>query len=258
MTKLPPVKKFIIWLTAVLMLFSAIPAQAGDGRLVTQNWAGSAVFYDAPCDETESFHMTDDEFLCNRLSLENRLIYAYSAYLNSLDGDEREALVASQKAWIRCYYAYDEALKQLWLEPVKIYFGVTGQERRTNVYREAMLLLLINRITDLEEWSKGRLVRLDAGMAEQKAAELEEALTHLRVKMGLCLYVIQEEYRPRIMDAHRAYFDFFDANGVFLELISKGDRSALLGEKLLQANRIAYITGVHYQGCRFFRREREE
>ena len=156
--------------------------------------------------------MTDDEFLCSRLSLENRLIYAYSAYLNSLDGDEREALVASQKAWIRCYY----------------------------------------------EWSKGRLVRLDAGMAEQKAAELEEALTRLRVKMGLCLYVIQEEYRPRIMDAHRAYFDFFDANGAFLELISKGDRSALLGEKLLQANRIAYITGVHYQGCRFFRREREE
>ena len=133
MIKLPPVKNFILWLTAVLMLFSAIPAQAGDGRLVTQNWAGSAVFYDAPCDETESFHMTDDEFLCNRLSLENRLIYAYSAYLNSLDGDEREALVASQKAWIRCYYAYDEALKQLWLEPVKIYFGVTGQERRTNV-----------------------------------------------------------------------------------------------------------------------------
>lgn len=82
-------KKFILWLTAVLMLFSAIPAQAGNGRLVTQNWAGSAVFYDAPCDETESFHMTDDEFLCNRLSLENRLIYAYSAYLNSLDGDER-------------------------------------------------------------------------------------------------------------------------------------------------------------------------
>ena len=204
MIKLPPVKKIILWLTAVLMLFSAIPAQAGDGRLVTQNWAGSAVFYDAPCDETESFHMTDDEFLCSRLSLENRLIYAYSAYLNSLDGDEREALVASQKAWIRCYYAYDEALKQLWLEPVKIYFGVTGQERRTNVYREAMLLLLINRITDLEEWSKGRLVRLDAGMAEQKAAELEEALTRLRVKMGLCLYVIQEEYRPRIMDAHRA------------------------------------------------------
>ncbi|MDY4470231.1 MAG: hypothetical protein SPE28_06845 [Eubacteriales bacterium] len=258
MIKLPPVKKIILWLTAVLMLFSAIPAQAGDGRLVTQNWAGSAVFYDVPCDETESFHMTDDEFLCSRLSLENRLIYAYSAYLNSLDGDEREALVASQKAWIRCYYAYDEALKQLWLEPVKIYFGVTGQERRTNVYREAMLLLLINRITDLEEWSKGRLVRLDAGMAEQKAAELEEALTRLRVKMGLCLYVIQEEYRPRIMDAHRAYFDFFDANGAFLELISKGDRSALLGEKLLQANRMAYITGVHYQGCRFFRREREE
>ena len=125
-------------------------------------------------------------------------------------------------------------------------------------HRQAMLLLLINRITDLEEWSKGRLVRLDAGMAEQKAAELEEALTRLRVKMGLCLYVIQEEYRPRIMDAHRAYFDFFDANGAFLELISKGDRSALLGEKLLQANRIAYITGVHYQGCRFFRREREE
>ena len=119
-----------------------------------------------------------------------------------------------------------------------------------------MLMLALFLVFDQFVWKPQRVRQAQA--AEQKAAELEEALTRLRVKMGLCLYVIQEEYRPRIMDAHRAYFDFFDANGAFLELISKGDRSALLGEKLLQANRIAYITGVHYQGCRFFRREREE
>lgn len=248
-------KRLIAGLFAALFAISGT-AQA-DSRLVTQNWAESAVYYSSPCDETETFRMSGEEFLAYRIDLENRLVYAYSVYFNALDGEAAETLKASQKAWIECYYAYIEALEQLWLEPVKIHFGVTGHERRTNLYREILLLMLINRITDLEEWHAGRLVGLEAAAAEEKAAELNEAKRQLQVDMGLCLYVIDEEYRAKIMDSHRAFFAFLEANEEFVSIIAQSEEQ-IIGESLLQVDRMAYITGAHYEGCRFFRREREE
>lgn len=76
--------------------------------------------------------------------------------------------------------------------------------------------------------------------------------------MGLCLYVIQEEYRPKIKEAHRTFFDYLDSNQKFISLISQNDLNTIATEGLLQIQRMNYLTSVHYQGCRFFRREREE
>ena len=241
---------------ASLWAYSA-PAFAASDHNYTQNWAESAVFYTSPCDETEAFLMTDEEFLFHRINLENRLVCAYSVYLSSLEGDRKDALKSAQKAWLDCYYAYVAALEQLWLEPVKIHFAVTGHERRTNVYRELVLLLLTNRITDLEEWNMGRMVSMDEGLLEQKTEELNEMRRQLQIDMGLCNYVIQEEYRLKIMDSHKKFFIFFDKNQEFVSLLTD-DPSVITGECLLQLDRMTYMTGVHYEGCRFFRREREE
>lgn len=231
---------------------------ADSGKNVTQNWAAAAVFYDTAAAETETYHMTEEEFLECKTELESRLVFAYSAYFNSLPEPERKELEKTQKAWIDCYYAYIRALEQRWLEPVKIYFGVTGKERRTNVYREIILLMLTNRITDLEEWNAGRLVQMEDDFALSKEKELEKAKEQLQVDMGLCLYVIQEELRPKIREAQQKFFTFLNSNEKFISLINDGNEKIITAEGLLQVQRMSYLTNVHYQGCRFFRREREE
>jgi len=246
-------------ITALLAALLAVlpPTAYASNRLVTQNWAESAVFYSLPSDETETYHMSGEEFLFHRINLEDRLVYAYSALLHTLEGEQKQALIEAQRAWIDCYYAYIYALEQLWLEPVKIHFGVTGHERKTNVYRETILLLLTNRITDLEEWKEGRLVGIEQAGAVQAEENIKEARRQLRIDMGLCLYVIDEKYRYKITTAQNEFFDFLDANAAFVDMLTENGAQAA-GETLLQIQRMSYMTGVHYEGCRFFRREREE
>lgn len=244
----------------LIIIFTAedVPVSANDGRNVTQNWAAAAVFYHTASEETETFHMTEEAFLEYKVKLETRLLYAYSAYYNELTGEQRERLVTAQKAWLDCYYAYIAALGQRWTEPVKVYFNVTKKERRTNVYREYVLLLLINRITDLEEWNTGRFAGMEEVFAEEKAEKLEEEKKELQVDMGLCLYVIQEEYRPKIREAHQTFFDFLEKNSKFVSVMTDNDETIMTAEESLQVQRMSYLTGVYYQGCRYFRREREE
>lgn len=231
---------------------------ADEGKNITQNWAAAAVFYNTWAQETETFHMTEEEFLKCKTELEARLLFAYSTYYNSLPAAERDALKEAQKAWLDCYYSYISALEQRWLEPVKIYFNVTGKERRTNVYREIILLLLTNRITDLEEWTKDRFAGMEDAFLLSKESKLEEEKEQLQVDMGLCLYVIQEEYRQKIKEAQQNFFTFLEKNETFISLIGNGNKTMITAEEMLQIQRMSYLTSVHYQGCRFFRREREE
>ncbi len=233
-------------------------AFAASGKMVTQNWSAAAVFYSSQSDETETFRMSEDEFLKYKVGLEERLIVAYSTYYNRLVDKEKEALQESQEAWIDCYYSYITSLEQLWLAPVKIYFGVPGQERRTNVYRDIILLLLVNRVTDLEEWNEQRFARIEGFFFADISNELVSAKKQLQIDMGLCLYVIQEEYRAKISDSHQKFNTFLDSNQRFVSLITTGDETIITAEELLQVQRMSSITQIHYQGCRFFRREREE
>lgn len=244
------------------ILFIALTAAEGvcasDGLNVTQNWAAEAAFYSAPSEETETFRMTEEEFLEKKTELESRLVNAYSIFCRQVPEDCKEALQTAQKAWIDCYYAYIEALEQRWTEPVKIYFGITGKERKTNVYREYVLLMLINRITDLEEWAKGQLAKAETEYLALETERMEEARDQLQVDMGLCLYVIQEEYRQKIRAAHSSFFTFLESNTDFVSLLADGEESAVVSEEYLQIQKMSYLTQVYYQGCRFFRREREE
>lgn len=249
---------FILSLICAIFIAHTHTVHAVEGKNVTQNWAAAAVFYSTASEETETFHMTEEEFLQHKTDLEARLIFAYSAYYQSLPSQEQKALQESQAAWIDCYYSYASALEQRWLTPVKIYFGVAGKERRTNVYRDFILLLLTNRITDLEEWNSGRFVEMEESFTEEKSNELEQEKEQLQVDMGLCLYVIQEEYRPKIKEAHRKFFTFLEKNEDFISFVTRGNKTIITAEDLLQIQRMDYLTGVHYQGCRFFRREREE
>ena len=111
-----------LFLAMVLAMEQAEIVFAKEGKNVTQNWAAAAVFYDTQADETETFHMTEEEFLACKTDLEARLVYAYSACLNSLPDAERRTLEDAQKAWLDCYYSYICALEQKWLGPVKIFF----------------------------------------------------------------------------------------------------------------------------------------
>ena len=73
-----------LFLAMVLAMEQAEIVFAKEGKNVTQNWAAAAVFYDTWADETETFHMTEEDFLACKTDLEARLVYAYSACLNGL------------------------------------------------------------------------------------------------------------------------------------------------------------------------------
>ncbi|MGM9662458.1 MAG: hypothetical protein ACI3WR_05140 [Oscillospiraceae bacterium] len=249
-------------LAAALLLMAGAAGEAvlaATGLNVTQNWEAAAVYYSTPCDETETFRMTEEEFCELKVGLEEQLVVAYSAYLQTLSGEARQALQTAQKCWIDCYYAYIDMLRQAWDAPVKVDFNVAGKERRTNIYRDVVLVMLSNRIEDLTSWREGRFAGLEAAAAEEKSAELEEALTQLQVDMGLCLYVTTEDYRAKMMTAHRAFYRSYDADQALLRtLLGEEDGTTLTAEGLLQTQRMSYITQLHYQGCRFFHTEREE
>ena len=153
---------------------------------------------------------------------------------------------------------YLDSLAQRWTEPVKIYFEDPYQERRTILYRDFALVMLCQRLDDLDSWSKGRLAYIEKDAVPDKQEELIEAKKQLQIDMGLCLYVIDEPYRKKITAAHRSFYQFLDSNHTFIEIFSEGDATAVLTEELLQVQRMSRLTADYYYGCRFFRREREE
>lgn len=250
-------------LAALLAALLAVTAAGGSvlaatGQNVTQNWEAAAVYYSTPCDETETFRMTEETFLALKVGLEEQLVVAYSACLRALPEEARPALQTAQKRWIECYDAYGEMLRQAWDAPVKVDFNVAGKERRTNIYRDVVLVMLSNRIEDLTSWREGRFAGLEEAAAAEKSEELAGALTQLQVDMGLCLYVTTEEYRAKMMSAHQAFYRSYDADQAFLRALLGEAESTLTAEGLLQTQRMSYITLLHYQGCRFFHTEREE
>ena len=218
----------LIWVLCLMLGLTAVSdiTYAADGQNVTQNWSAEAAFYSASCEETETFHMTEEHFLQYKTELEARLILAYSTYYHQLSGEARTALKDAQKMWIDCYYLYIEALEQRWTQPVKIYFGITSKERKTNIYRDYILLMLMNRITDLEEWRQGRVSNLEEDFLGMQTKRLEEDKEQLQVDMGLCLYVIQEEFRPKIRKAHASFYDFWTKIGNLLAEISNQDENS--------------------------------
>ena len=254
-----PVEIARIWLMLLCaLLLPATVATAASGENVTINWEAAAVFYDSPCTNTETFNMAKDEFLSAKTELETQVILSYGRLYNQLDGERQEALAQAQRDWIGCYYAYLDALEQRWTEPVKIYFEDPEKERRTVLYRDFALVMLCQRIEDLNNWLQGSLAYVEPAAVSAKQEELTEAKKQLQVDMGLCLYVIDEPYREKITAANRSFYKFFDSNHAFVELISGGDQSRVVAEDLLQVQRMSRLTADHYYGCRFFRREREE
>lgn len=251
----------IFRLCLVLICAALLPttaAAAASWENITQNWEAAAVFYDSPCTDTETFHMTEDEFYSAKVELESQVVLAYGRLYGQLSGETRSALKLAQKDWVACYYAYLDSLAQRWTEPVKIYFADPEEERRTVLYRDFALVMLCQRLDDLDSWAKGRLAYVESAAIADKQDELIEAKKQLQIDMGLCLYVIDEPYREKITAAHRSFYRFLDSNDQFVELLSNGNEAQIVAENLLQVQRMSSLTSDYYYGCRFFRREREE
>ena len=248
-----------VLLVLVLLLMPMLQVSASDNPLnITVNWEAAAVYYNTPCDETETFRMSEEEFYRRKVEMEEDLIIAYSRYLSTLSGEERAALKNAQKAWIDCYYAYIDMLLQVWDSNIKVDFEVYGKERRTNIYRDIVLVMLGNRIEDLNSWYEGRFARMESSALAEKQQELIEDKKQLQVDMGLCLYVTTENYRQKMMTAHRAFYRFYDAEQAFLQTVCGDNANILTSEGLLQVQRMNYVTLLHYAGCRFYHIEREE
>ena len=251
-----PIKTWLVLICAVLLPTTI--AAAASWENVTQNWEAAAVFYDSPCTDTETFHMTEEEFYAAKVELEAQVVLAYGRLHAGLSGDTRLALEQAQKDWINCYYIYLDSLSQRWTEPVKIYFADPEEERRTVLYRDFALVMLCQRLEDLDNWAKGLTAYVETDAVADKQSELIEAKKQLQIDMGLCLYVIDEPYREKITAAHRSFFQFFDSNDAFIKLFAESNPARIVAEDLLQVQRMSELTSDYYYGCRFFRREREE
>ena len=199
--------------------------------------------------------MSEEEFCAKKAALEEQLAFRYETLYNKLTGPAKEACKQAQSDWLSFYNAYLTALEQRWTVPVKIYYGMPN-ECRTILYRDNCLRALANRIDDLNCWANGWVVQMSPAHAKDYAPLVEDEKTSLQVDMGLCLYVIDEPYRPKITAAHSAFFTFLDSNAKFIALL--GSENSVPGETMWQLERMHRMTKDFYQGCRFYRREREE
>ena len=81
----------LVFLTVLLLRSWSATAQQN----ITQNWAASAVYYNSPSAETETFRMSEQEFLYYQKALEMRL--EQHSECRSADGEVKEALAESQR-----------------------------------------------------------------------------------------------------------------------------------------------------------------
>lgn len=258
----------LIWVLCLMLGLTAVSdiTYAADGQNVTQNWSAEAAFYSASCEETETFHMTEEHFLQYKTELEARLILAYSTYYHQLSGEARTALKDAQKMWIDCYYLYIEALEQRWTQPVKIYFGITSKERKTNIYRDYILLMLMNRITDLEEWRLGYVCG-PAPIVEQMTkihqyaimcapTTSQYAAVEALRNCGKDVENMRESYNQRrrfLMNEFRKMglqcFEPFGAFYAFPSIQEFGMTSEEFATRLLQEEKVAVVPGTAFGDC---------
>lgn len=253
-------KYLLVFLVSALFCFG-IPAAAAGGETdeVTHLWPLAAVHFDEPAPETATFAMSEEAFAAALAALDERVAAAYDALFATLPAERQPLLSTAQTAWQACCAAFAAPLKAQLDTPVKVFYGIEGEERKTNIYKDTMLAMREQRATDLEAWALGRFAYpAQDKRADNGAQALAEAEQELVVAFNANLYIADEKFRVPLMDGRDAWNAWQDADQALLAAITGDDKAVANAEALLQTERLCALTRLHREGSVFFHREREE
>ncbi|OPZ65683.1 MAG: hypothetical protein BWY85_00408 [Firmicutes bacterium ADurb.Bin506] len=248
-------------------LVAACPVAAVDSS--KHLWPLAAIHFDEPASETATFAMTDDDFHSRRVALEHRIARAYDELAVSLPDEQRALLNAAQQRWLRYLELTDRALKVRLDEPVKVFYGVEGKERKTNVYKDTILATLEYRALDLESWCRGDYAHPRSSAADSAAdaadaagpgeTQLTQALALLDEAFGMAVYVMDEVFRGPTQEAQNAFYAWLRSDVEFVRAAAGNDpAAAALALELLQVERMLDLARLQREGWVFFHRERED
>lgn len=246
--------------TLLLLLGMAVPLLLNPvcAKASTHLWPLSALHFEEPAPETATFKMTEQEFTTEIATRKLLLDDAYQDLWTNLSQQEQLALADAQAGWQNCCDKYAAALKAQLDQPVKVFYGVEGEERKTNIYKDTLLALLAQRTADLQCWALGRY----AYGGPENLAEAQNRLatqTHLIEQAFVRnTYVMEERYRTAMWEAQQAWHDFMQLNQNFVACATQNNEAIIASEELLQVQRMYALTLLHKEGSVFFHREREE
>ena len=237
------------------LIFSIMPQYAAASKHL---WPPAALHFDEPSPETPTFKMTEQEFIEEQDSLKVRITKAYDKLLPSLPDEKRSLLKDAQSAWQSYYKKYALQLRNQLNAPVKVFYGIKGQERKTNIYRDIVLAILEQRAKDLESWTQGRYGYLDPGEVQEAREKLNEEMRLLYAYFLSNNSTMDRTFIVPMQEVQDYWYTFFKSNKLFIEGVLKNSESARIAEELLQVQRMHDQTLLHIEGSSFFHREREE
>lgn len=246
-------KNFITFCSYILYLFfiSATCVFASDHLLPL-----SALHFNEPSFETETFNMPERTFLGKKDALQKEMNAIYGHLIKTLPNkDAKEKLIAAQESWLKFFSLYEAVLKKQLDHRVKVFYGVENKERKTNIYRDTVLILLEQRVMDLYRWIDANYGHLKIDLSEEV---LEKKVNLVNVAISYNLYTMDEKFRISTMQARDAWFNFLQTSREFVETATNKDQNKGLNETYLQALRMYNLTLLHTEGSIFFHTEREE
>lgn len=268
-----PAFLLLIALPCLFTLAAACPAAAvaaAPAPVSKHLWPLAAIHFDEPSPETVTFNMADDEFWSRRAALERRITRAYDELMVHLPHEQQALLGASQSSWRYYVDRAEQALKGRLDEPVKVFYGVEGKERKTNVYKDTILAILEYRVIDLESWQSGGWA-LPPGDALGVAAgdlqvQLVQALSLVDDAFGMNVYIMDEVFRLPAREAQSAWYAWLSCDARLVRAVAGAaagndeavPATAVAASQLLQVQRMYELTLLQKEGWVFFHRERED
>ena len=240
---------FLLCIFLSFWTFDASHALAASNHLVPL----AALHFDDPAPRTETALMDEAAFLKRLSELEAETEAARDAYAATLNGALRGAFGDAQGAWELYVERMGASLSGYLDETVKVFYGQPGKERITNIYRDGLFAVYIQRQTDLRRWR-----REGDGPSQLKAQTGETVAAAINDAASRVLYVMEERHRAAEYEAQRAWRAFYKKQDAFLTALRGKEPEALANERALMVRRMNDHLRLQEQGGIFFHREREE
>ena len=241
---------------SVLLLFSSLLLTFVSGRALAASEhliPLAALHFNDPAPRSETALMDEATFSKRLAELEAETDAVRDAYAATLDGALREAFDDAQEAWALYVQRMSASLSGYLDETVKVFYGQLERERITNIYRDSVLAVYTQRVTDLRRWA-----REGAGPSQLKPQEDGTDAAAINDAASRVLYVMEERHRAAEYEAQRAWRSFYKKQDVFFTALRGAEPEALLNERALMVRRMNDHLRLQEQGGIFFHREREE
>jgi hypothetical protein len=244
-----PVLLFLFFLFFSLQTSIAAASQTGSSHLLPL----AVVHFDDPAPVTETARMPESDFAKRLSELRAELADAVAAYAETLDTEQRVMFDEAQRAWDDFAAKLDADLSGHLDETVKVFYGQKDRERVTNIRRDNLLAIHIQRLTDMKRWT--REGNGPSSLAPQAGSAEEGAVNSAASR---ALYVMDERHRAAGYASQFAWRAFYRAQDAFLSHGRALDAEGLTRERTLMARRMNDLLRLQEQGEIFFHREREE